>query len=192
MEAMMYSVSNRRFSGGTRLFLAAGLLALCVSAAHAQTQIPMDMFEPILRSQFSSVPQAEFHRVFQQFVNTNFHGRTFIYQSEIEDFTASFVLSLISNGTVAAWEKNYPKPQGQASRADPVFPATHQLTADTKLYANQDFEAAVLATLKKGTGVQFKQYGDYTDLDGETAKWAQISIAGGQTGWVFSGYLQQK
>jgi uncharacterized protein YgiM (DUF1202 family) len=63
------------------------------------------------------------------------------------------------------------------------------LTADAKLFASQDFNGSALAALKKGTAVQFVEYGEYTDLDGETAKWAKVTTEDGKTGWVFSGFL---
>jgi hypothetical protein len=39
--------------------------------------------------------------------------------------------------------------------------------------------------------MHIEEYGDYTDLDGDTAKWAWVKTVNGQTGWVFSGYLEE-
>jgi hypothetical protein len=68
----------------------------------------------------------------------------------------------------------------------------HRLTADAKLYADQDFNAVVSASLPRGTAVQLNGYGEYTDLDGDTAKWAQVTTSAGKTGWVFSGFLEER
>jgi hypothetical protein len=184
----MCSVSNKRLSaGGKRVFLAAVFLGLVISAANAQNQVPMDQAELMLHmASFPNVPQSEFHRVFQQFIAANYRGRTFIYERDIRSFSSSFMQYVYSNGTVEAWLKKYSQEQA------PTFPATHRLTADIKLYTEQDFNSAVVASLGKGTAVQLKGYGEYTDIDGETAKWAQVSTAEGQTGWVFSGYLGPK
>jgi hypothetical protein len=190
----MCSVSNKCLSvGGKRVFWAAVFLGLVISAANAQNQIPMDQAEFMLQiASFPFVPQSEFHRVFQQFIAANYRGRTFIYEREIQSFSSSFMQYVSRNGTTDAWlKKYYSQEQEQVSRA-PAFPATHQLTTDTKLYTEQDFNSAVVASLGKGTAVQLKEYGGYTDISGETAKWAQVSTAEGQTGWVFSGYLGPK
>jgi uncharacterized protein YgiM (DUF1202 family) len=68
----------------------------------------------------------------------------------------------------------------------------YRLTADATLYAEQDFNAAVAASLPKGTAVQLNGYGEYTDLDGDTAKWAQVTTTAGKTGWIFSGFLEER
>jgi SH3-like domain-containing protein len=47
----------------------------------------------------------------------------------------------------------------------------------------------VVTTLARGARVKLEGYGVYTDIDGETAKWARITTPDGKTGWVFSGYL---
>ncbi|MDR2181615.1 MAG: SH3 domain-containing protein, partial [Treponema sp.] len=82
--------------------------------------------------------------------------------------------------------------QQEQARLEQERVLTHILTVNTKLYAAQDTGSAVIANLASGTGVQLKAYGDYTDLDGETAKWVQVSTASGQTGWVFAGHLRKK
>jgi hypothetical protein len=68
--------------------------------------------------------------------------------------------------------------------------ATHQLTADLTVFAEQDGGSPVVASLKKGNSVQALEYGDYADWNGITAKWVKIKTSDGKTGWLFSGYLE--
>ncbi|GHV89759.1 hypothetical protein AGMMS50268_02620 [Spirochaetia bacterium] len=199
----MYSGNNN----SRKLLLGVLLLAaVCIPAAHAQnTQIGMDMTKQFLYSHFSYVPQTEFHRVFQNFVRERYDGRTWLYQWEMGDFAASFGVYVASSGVFKTYE-------AQAARQREAAEATRQreaaaraaaeaakaeaakyprrLTANAKLYAAQDFSAAVVAALAKGTRMAVEEYGDYTDLDGDTAKWARVKTISGQTGWVFSGYLE--
>jgi hypothetical protein len=71
-------------------------------------------------------------------------------------------------------------------------PLPAQAQADAKLYADQNFTAAVTGSLPKGTPVRVNGCGECTDLDGSTAKWAQVTTASGKTGWVFSGFLEER
>ncbi|MDR0587155.1 MAG: SH3 domain-containing protein [Treponema sp.] len=186
------------YSGSKRLLLAALVFAAFTTSAQAQAQIPIGMIEELIHDQvFNLVPEAEFHRVFLAYTRERYQGRTFLYQPEIQDFTASFVLYVTANGTIDAWTKKYaeqPAPARQPAPtrqpAPPPFPATHRLTADLKLFAGQDGASQVIVTLKKGNGVQVLGYGGYADMDGITAKWAQVKTEDGKTGWLFSGYLE--
>ncbi|MDR2258316.1 MAG: SH3 domain-containing protein [Treponema sp.] len=187
---MTYSSSNKKRLLGALFSI---LVILPLSAQY--TQIPFTMVEDLLHAELSFVPKNEFHRVFQEFTAKMYPGRSSVFQAELKDFTASFVLYITSTNAF----KNYtppppppPKPPAAPpSPPPPPFPATHRLTADITLFADQDAGAAVVAALKKGTAVQVQGYGGYADIDNITAKWAQVKTSGGQTGWLFSGYLEE-
>jgi SH3-like domain-containing protein len=77
-------------------------------------------------------------------------------------------------------------------KQEPVMQnATHQLTADLNVFAEQDGGSPVVVSLKKGNPVQVLEYGEYADWNGVTAKWAKIKTGDGKTGWLFSGYLEE-
>ncbi|GHV38453.1 hypothetical protein AGMMS49546_08870 [Spirochaetia bacterium] len=203
----MYSGNNN----SRKLLLCVLLLAaVCIPALHAQNaQIGMDVIERGLYSSLSYVPQNEYHRVFQNFVKERYKGRTWLYEWEAGDFAKSFGIYVASSGVFKTYEA-----QAQAARQREAAAAEatrqreaaaraaeeaakaeaakypHRLTTDTKLYAAQDSTAAVVAALIKGTRMQVQEYGDYTDLDGDTAKWARVTTSAGKSGWVFSGYLE--
>ncbi|MDR1175832.1 MAG: SH3 domain-containing protein [Treponema sp.] len=230
----MYSGSNKRLFAGA--FCAA--LVLCAIPAHAQslTRVPMDMLRTMMYGYFTYVPQAEFNRVFNNFVATTYNGRTYIYDYEAERFSESFGLHVYGGSVAAAW-KTYERQANEKARAqraaetaereaaraerekeearvaaeretarvaaerEAARAATaaahlknypHRLTANAKLYADQDFNATVAANLSRGAAVHIDGYGEYTDLDGDTAKWARVTTDSGQTGWVFSGFLEER
>jgi hypothetical protein len=84
------------------------------------------------------------------------------------------------------------EPAPQSAPRQAVMPnATHQLTADLNVFAEQDGGSPVVASLKKGNPVQVLEYGEYADWNGITAKWAKIKTGDGKTGWLFSGYLEE-
>ena len=72
----------------------------------------------------------------------------------------------------------------------PSFPATHRLTADLNVFAEQHSGSALIVFLRKGAGVQVEAYGNYADMNDITARWARVKTENGQTGWLFSGYLE--
>jgi hypothetical protein len=177
----MCSGSNKK------LLLVSALFILFVSLADAQTQVPLSMLEDMLHAQaFSHVPRDAFHRVLGAFMRERYQGRTFVFDMEVKDFTSSFVLYLVSTG---AFDK-YQRPEPPKTAAKPAFPATHRLTQDLKLFADQE-SGTVIATLKKGSGVQVEAYGDYADMDNITAKWARVKTEDDRKGWLFSGYLEK-
>jgi hypothetical protein len=149
----------------------------------------MDTVRTAVYQFFSYVPQEEFNRVFNNFVATVYNDRTYIYDYEAESFSESFGLHVYGGSVVAAWRAYERQAKGGPS-AQAVY--SHRLTANAKLYADQDFNATVAANLSRGTVVHIDGYGEYTDLDGETAKWAQVTTESGQTGWVFSGFLEER
>jgi hypothetical protein len=179
------------YSGNKKVCIALLLCILVLPGIFAQnTQLAMDTVEQLLRSQMSQdIPQAEFHRVFRIFVRDRYQNRTYLYQSEIADFTSSFIVYLGTSGTLQEWTK-YIKDTKPTQAQVPKFPATHRLTTESQLFAEQDTGAQVITTLRKGSTTKLEEYGDYTDMDGETAKWARVTTESGQTGWVFSGYLE--
>jgi hypothetical protein len=69
--------------------------------------------------------------------------------------------------------------------------ATHRLTADLNVFAEQDGGSAIMASPKKGDPVQVLEYGEYADWNGITAKWAKVTTSDNKTGWLFSGYLEE-
>jgi hypothetical protein len=171
---------------------------------------------------FSYVPREEFSRVFKNFVKTNYDGRGYLYQYETRDFFTSFILHARTGPSAAAWKKYEEQAEVEKARAAAAEKAraeeaarvaaaekaraeeaartaaaerakyAYRLTADATLYAEQDFNAAVADNLSKGTVVQLNGYGEYTDLGDETAKWAQVTTTAGKTGWVFSGFLEER
>jgi hypothetical protein len=182
-QVMMYSNNKKK------LFLALVIFVVFSSLVNAQTQIPISMIEEMMQTQFfSHVPKTEFHRVFVTFTQERYQGRDFLYQSEIKDFSASFALYVATKESF----KNYKpaEPPKTAANSPPQFPTTHRLTADLKLFTDQDGGSEVITTLKKGSGVQVLEYGGYADMDGITAKWAHAKTSTGETGWLFSGYLE--
>jgi hypothetical protein len=178
----------------------------------------MDALELLTYMNYSYVPREEFSRVFKNFVKTSYNGRGYLYQYETRDFFRSFILHVSSGPLAAAWNKYEEQAKATAAekaRAEEAVRAAavekaraeaaaqaraaaerakyaHRLTADTKLYAEQDFNAAGAVDLPRGTAVQLNGYGEYTDLDGDTAKWAQVTTTAGKTGWVFSGFLEER
>jgi hypothetical protein len=181
-RVMTYSGNNKK---PVLLF---ALLTVFVFAAKPQTQVPMEMIEAMIYPYFSYVPAEEFDKVFKTFVRDRYSGRKYLYEREVESFTSSFSLYVRTTG---AFNKYSPSDKPKtATDSKPQFPATHRLTGDLKLFVDQDGGSKVIATLKKGTGVQVIEYGGYADMDGITAKWAQVKTSGGETGWLFSGYLE--
>jgi hypothetical protein len=175
---------------GSKKILAALVFACAASALHAQ-MIPGDMLAQLLReTAFSHVPQNEFNQAFQSFTKATYQGRNAFYQFEIEDVTASFVLYLYSSKTAEAWEKYSASPQ-TPPQASGKFQRTHRLTAELKLFTRQDGGSAVVATLAKGTAVQVESWGEYAELDKIIAKWAKVKTESGQSGWLWSGYLEE-
>jgi hypothetical protein len=171
------------FSGSKKgLVLAALVFVFATVSANAQTLIPGDMLGQLIRNMaYSNIPQYEFNRVFQNFTRTTYPGRSSFYQSEISGVTSSFVLYLHSNKIDTEWERNYP----------PRFPATHRLTADLRLFSRQDAGSDLVASLAKGTAVQVESWGEYAELDKVIAKWARVKTESGQSGWLWSGYLEE-
>jgi hypothetical protein len=171
---------------------------------------------------FSYVPQEEFSRVFKNFVKTSYGDRGYLYEYETREFFAAFILHARTGPSAAAWKKYEEQAEAEKARATAAEKArveaekarteaekarveeaaraaeaerakyAYRLTADALLYAEQDFNAAVAASLSRGTAVQLNGYGEYTDLDGDTAKWAQVTTTAGKTGWVFSGFLEER
>jgi hypothetical protein len=167
----------------------------------------MDTLELMTYTNFSYVPREEYGRVFKNFVKTSDGGRDSLYEYETRDFFTAFVLHTRSGPFAAAWKKyeeqveakaEAEKARAEAEKAQAAAAVAerakyaHRLTTDAKLYADQDFNAAVAASLPRGTAVQLNGYGEYTDLDGDTAKWAQVTTTAGKTGWVFSGFLEER
>jgi hypothetical protein len=193
----MYSGSSRRRFAG---FCFAALFLGAIPASAQFRQVSMDTLELLTYTNFSYVPQEEYSRVFKNFVKTSYDGRGSLYEYETRDFFTAFVLHTRSGPFAAAWKKYEEQAAAQAeaekARAEAAAAErakyAHRLTADAKLYADQDFNAAVAASLPRGTAVQLNGYGEYTDLDGETAKWAQVTTTAGKTGWVFSGFLEER
>jgi hypothetical protein len=192
------------FSGNKKgLALAALVFVFVTVSANAQTLIPGDMLGQLIRNMaYSHIPQNEFSRVFQNFTRSTYPGRNSFYQSEISGVTSSFVLYLYSNKIDAEWARNYPVPQRAAAPPQtaappppppppPRFPATHRLTADLRLFSRQDAGSELVASLAKGTAVQVESWGEYAELDKIIAKWARVKTESGQSGWLWSGYLEE-
>ncbi|MDR1252998.1 MAG: SH3 domain-containing protein [Treponema sp.] len=117
--------------------------------------------------------------------------RTKVQAAEAEKARADAAARAAAEKARAEAERARAEEAARAAAAERAKYA-HRLTADAKLYADQDFNAAVAASLPRGTAVQLNGYGEYTDLDGDTAKWAQVTTTAGKTGWVFSGFLEER
>ena len=169
--------------------LAALVFFLAVTSTHAQT-VPSNMVAQALRSMaFSYVPEAEFNRVFQNFLRTTYPGRTSFAQFELSGVSESFVYYLVNNpNIIKEWEKYEIE---AAKPAPPRFKATHKLTAELKLFTKQDGGSEVVASLTKGTAVQVESWGEYAELDKTIAKWAQVKTEDGKSGWLWSGHLEE-
>jgi hypothetical protein len=90
-----------------------------------------------------------------------------------------------------ASKKEIPSIVATLKQTDTFKNATHRLTADINVFAEQDGGSAVVVSLKNGDPVQVVQYGEYADWNGITAKWAKVKTAGDKTGWIFSVYLAE-
>jgi hypothetical protein len=172
----MYSSNNKK-----KLIFLIVLLVLSVFSANAQAQLPMDMIEQLMFTQFD-VPREDFHRVFQVFVQEEYFGRRSLYQAELQDFAASFTYYILFNDSFANSESS--------DRPPSDFPATHRLTENLRLRTKQSTSADIITTLNAGTWIQVLEYGDYVTIDSISAPWVRIKTSAGQSGWLFSGYLE--
>ena len=183
---MMCSGNNKK------LVLAVLFLAFSITAASAQTLIPSDMLGQSIKSMaYRHIPQDEFNRAFQNFIRSTYPGRNSFYQSEIEGVTSSFVLYLFNNGYGERWRQYTPRRETSPSSTSTRFPATHRLTDDLKLFAEQDSGSTLVASLARGTAVQVESWGAYAELNSILARWARVKTEKGETGWLWSGYLEE-
>jgi tetratricopeptide (TPR) repeat protein len=99
-----------------RLALAALIFAFAVAGLNAQ--IPGNMLgQAINQSGFDYVPEAEFNKVFQDFLATNYPRKNTFSQSEVEGLTTAFALYVVNNATVSAQWKKYAETQQATQQA---------------------------------------------------------------------------
>jgi hypothetical protein len=195
------------------------LLTLSIPTAQAQVRMTMEAVEDLSRPEW--IPQAEYHLMFQQFWREHYPGRNYVTIDETSDIMVALLIYLPRDELLKKYEaaeKTYRTKQAkaEAARVEAARKAeaarqaeqerkaeeerkarefaeryNYRLAADQNLHADQDFGSSVVMPLKKGTPVHIEAYGEYTDFEDTTAKWARVATPDGKSGWLFSGYLEE-